>query len=354
MTASKVRIAHEPDDDAPPTVGEQWESAKDIKRRPLLWMLPNRIPAASVVLVEGDKGVGKSTLLCALAAHVTGGRKLVGRKKPAAGSVLWCPGEEDASTVTKSRLEAAGANMDRVHFPRENERGERRKVMLPSGTGQLRSAVDHFGATLLVIDPLSAHVPPEVSLSFDQDIHSVLDPLAELAHATGCTVVCTRNLTKNTQGPALHRGLGGAAVAGVARALLRIDWPDEKSTRRLMRVVRCNSGRPVGPLEYELAEAGDVCCLARVRELGVDQDDADATADDPGERDVRADARLLLRRVLDAGRVSVKVIEAEAKAACIGDRTLRFAKADLKVQSHRVSNANPPHWEWGPPKGGWK
>lgn len=353
MTRPKLQVVEQSDEPQQETVDSQWESAARVKRQPVNWLVPGRILAGTVAVLEGHKGVGKSSLCCALVAAITRGKAFVGRKKMPKGAVLWSPGEEDAATVVRPRLEAAGADLDRVHFPAANELGVRRRMMLPGCCAYLRSAIDHYGATMCILDPLSSHVPPEMDLRSDQSIHQVLDPVADLAYSTGCTVVITRNLVKAQGVDRLHAGLGGAAVGGVARSVLVIDQPDRKLSRRVLRVVVCNlSPHGTPAIEYHLEDKGWPV-VAKLREVPSDQDDEAADLLDASERDVRADARILLRRLLGNEWVSVSCIRSEADNASISERTLRSAKTELGVQSRRVGTSTPAHWEWGPPKGGW-
>lgn len=353
MGKPKLSVTPPDDENQPEGVDSQWEAAHEVKRRPITWLLPGRILSGSVAILEGEKGVGKSTFNCAIVANITTGKTLLRSKKKPTGHVLWLPGEEDAATVVKPRLEAAGADLKRVHFPGPNDRGERRRLVFPSSLTYLRNAVDHYAAQLVIIDPLSSHVPPDTDLRSDQAIHQVLDPLADLAHTTGCTILLTRNLTKDRTASRINQGLGGAAVGGVARSILVIDWPDRRTSRRVLRLVACNLSRGAAAVEYELADQKGWPTLANMKEIPMDNDDDGADLEEPGERDVRADAMVLLRRLLDKGWVSYADIEAEALGAGIGLRTLRKAKAELGVRSRRVGTSTPAHWEWGPPKAGW-
>ena len=351
--SERLRVAAPPEEAPPQTVSDRWEAISGARSEKVSWLLPHRIVRGAVNLIEGDKGTGKSTLLVALAARLTVGRLLLGRRRVPPANVIWLAGEESYDAVVKPRLEAAGADLDRVHVPRLNERGERPRLYLPMGATELRDAVNHWRAGLVVLDPLSAHVPPEVPLTSDQEIHSVLDPLADLSYSTGCTVLCSRNLTKDRTASALHRGLGGAALAGIARSVLRIDWPDQRSGRRVVWVVSCNLTGERPQLEYHLADSGGVAVLERVKDLESSSDNDLGGADDPGERDVRADARLLLRRVIGSEWVPYRSLQGEAQAAGIGERTLRAVKADLGIRSRRQGGSGQAYWEWGPPAGGW-
>lgn len=337
----------------PESVDDQWEVAARIQPEKTTWLVPDRIMAESVTMIEGHKGSGKSTFLAHLVAAVTRGRAVLGRKKIPKGNVIWSGAEEAPGKFAVPRLKAAGADMDRVHFPSKDGRGVRRRLTLPGSVGNMRAAIEHFGATLIVLDPLSSHVPATLDLRNDQAIHEALDPLADLAHSARVTCIVTRNLVKSKGVDRLHAGLGGAAVGGVARSVLLVDWPDRLDSRRLLRLVACNSTKNNRPLEYRLVDAGGCAKVDGLRELASSEDDDSLDQDEPDEKDARENACELLRALLATEDVDVRTIQAEAENAGVSLRTLRRAKVQLGIRHRRVPGSNPARWEWRAPLQGW-
>jgi putative DNA primase/helicase len=350
-----LRIAREDqsEEEQQQSLTDLWVSAQKVGNRKIEWLWKDRIVASAMAILEGQKGVGKSTVCASLVAAITGGVKLHGRPVTKPKAVIWLAGEEDVRTQVRPRLQAAGADLKRVHFPAEDERGLRRRVILPAERPALDAAIRHFDAALVIIDPLSSFVAPDTDLRADQSIHACLDPLADLCHATGCTILLTRHVSKNRAADRIDQGLGGVAVAGVARSVLCIDWPDRRCARRVLRVIACNAAAKAPSLEYVLADKDGYPAMADVKEIATSEDDEDGDLADHGERDARNDARNLLRRVLQTEWVSAKQILTESEGAGISPRTLRSAKGELGVRSRRIGKTTPPHWEWGPPKKGW-
>ena len=66
-------------------------------------------------MIAGNPGLGKSQLTTFLAAQVTnGGRWPAGEGRAPKGSVLMLSAEDDVGDTIRPRLEAAGADVDRV------------------------------------------------------------------------------------------------------------------------------------------------------------------------------------------------------------------------------------------------
>jgi putative DNA primase/helicase len=68
-----------------------------------------------LTLIGGEAGSGKSLLACDLAARITAGRAWPDGAAAEPGSVLLVASAEDASGLWRPRLEAAGADIGRVH-----------------------------------------------------------------------------------------------------------------------------------------------------------------------------------------------------------------------------------------------
>lgn len=345
----KLEVVSPPDEEEQ---GLTWETGDKISGEGLKWMLPGRISLGGITILEGEKGVMKSTFSAALAAHLTTGKAFIGRRKCKPCTVVWLSGEDPVKDVVRPRLSAAGANVSRVVFPPVDERGVRYKPCFPSELGWLEATVERFHPALVVIDPLSSFIPPGCDLRNDQDIHDVLDPISELSFALGFSVLANRNLTKNRYASALDRGLGGAAVGGVARSILTIDWPDREKTQRILRVTAGNIMGNTPPLEFHCAVKAGVGTATGFTELDPAELAAQHPDDDEAERDVREDAKTMLRSLLSAGPVDVKVILEEAMSIQVSPRTLRTAKRELKITSHRVGKKKPAKWQWKRPEGG--
>src|SRR5262245_55035327 len=83
--------------------------------RPLESLLGGRLPIGGVSVLEGDPGTSKSLLTCCLAACISRGLTIphCGDSRPSAG-VVFLNAEDDFQTVTRPRLESAGADLSRI------------------------------------------------------------------------------------------------------------------------------------------------------------------------------------------------------------------------------------------------
>src|SRR5688572_19026292 len=95
------------------TLDFRW--AHEITSRPVDWLWRPWLARGTVAVLDGDPGVGKSSLAFDFAARVSTGRPFPGEEAPREPAVAMVIAMEDPlDTVAKPRLENAGADMTRV------------------------------------------------------------------------------------------------------------------------------------------------------------------------------------------------------------------------------------------------
>jgi putative DNA primase/helicase len=198
---------------------------QDVVATPLSWLWPRRIARGKVTLVAGDPGLGKSQLTASLAACVSVGGCLPGSDYAAPlGSVLFLNAEDDAADTIRPRLEAAGADVARIHaLDAVRTLGDDGRVMqrgfdLARDIGALQGAARGIGdVALIVIDPISAYLGGTDSHR-NADVRGLLAPLSALAADVGAAVLIVSHLNKTVGNDAMMRITGSLAFVAAARA----------------------------------------------------------------------------------------------------------------------------------------
>lgn len=341
-------------DHTPPAIeGLEWGC--NTREASVRYVWPGRLLAGSVHNLEGRKGVGKSTVLAALAAAVTGGPPLPGCKRFTPAAVLWAGGEDPWESICLPRLRQAGADLSRVaRLQVPDSEGKLRRLMLPQDCEWLETAIRSVGARLLVIDPYGSAAAPGVNLTVEHEVRLMLEPLAEVAHRTGCTALLSRNLRKGTAGDIREQGLGSVGVGNVGRGILRCDEHPHEKGKYCLSVVCINWGRGAATEVYSFD--GEDGKAPRILWHGASPLEADQIAEGRGtaaERDEWSDAEVLVCALIGSKRIPQTAISFEAQRAGVSTAMLRRVKASLRIESYRVQRGSEGHWEWGPPKAGW-
>ncbi|WP_201358647.1 AAA family ATPase [Mycobacterium paraintracellulare] len=201
------------------------------------WLWPGRVPLGKLVTLDGDPGLGKSTLALTMAATITrGGHWPDGTRCDHPGGVLVMSAEDGLADTIRPRLDAAGADVTRVHSVNGRRLTDMElEPLWLSESGVLRDAIEKTSARLLIIDVLMAYLSGDAHK--DQDVRRILGPLARVADETACTMLLLRHLNKAKGSDPLYRGGGSIGIVGAARSgLLVAPDPDDNDVRVLTSV----------------------------------------------------------------------------------------------------------------------
>jgi hypothetical protein len=164
--------------------------------------------------------------------------------------------EDNAEDTIRPRLEAAGANLDRVIELSSVAVGPRRQPFeIPADLALLEAEVAERSARLVIPEPLAAFLyGPDANK--DQEIRRLLYHLSQIGERHHCAVVPHRHLNKSSGTKALHRGNLSIGVIGHARVgLLVAEDPDDASAR-ILAITKMSDGPKQASLRFRLQPAG--------------------------------------------------------------------------------------------------
>jgi hypothetical protein len=323
--------------ESPHEDGTRLQAARlaDVEPEAVSWLWPGRLPLGKVVLLEGDPGLGKSTVALDLAARVTAGRRWPdkGACAPAAPVVILSAEDGPADTI-RPRFDAAGGDPNLAVVITGVTGLPGGLVSLPDHVELLREHVRALGARLVLVDPLTAYLAGHVNSHRDHDVRRALAPLAALAHDTGALVLVIRHLNKSIGGPAIYRGGGSIGIAGAARAVFVVAADPGDASRRVLAPVKSNLATLSPSLTFTLDDVGGVARVSwgAPSPLTAAQLLAAQSGDDD-ERSALDAACELVRDVLADRPVSARDLERHAREAGVSRRTLERARARLGVRS---------------------
>src|SRR5438309_479207 len=100
----------------PPSVAEDLLTIclADVEHEPVEWLWPGYILYRKLAILDGDPGMGKSTLSLDIAARVSAGAPMPDGSMCRPGGVLLLTAEDGLGDTVRPRLEAAGADLTRV------------------------------------------------------------------------------------------------------------------------------------------------------------------------------------------------------------------------------------------------
>lgn len=330
----------------------------DVKPEAVKWLWPGVLALGKLTLVGGNPGVGKSQVAASITASVTRGEGFPGAGAVCVGGSVLFVGLEDGLADTLSpRMEAAGANLNRVHIvqgkPVYSAKGEQFNEMIDvtKDLELLRREVNRLGdVRLIIFDPINDYVG-EGKQSDNSDMRKALVPLQTFAEELGLSVLAITHLKKGSgSGDPIDGFISSRAFTGVARSVFAVTKHPDDEAKRLFIAVKNNIEKDTGGYSFCI-ESATVAGTVETSRVKWDQEPIKCTAgemmrDSVGDNSrgsLAHDAKVFLadfmRENPDASQQDV--IAAGRKESISAD-ALKRAKAPLGIESKKIGKG----WHW--------
>jgi hypothetical protein len=344
--------------DDPPRASARLVRLADVQAERVTWIDRGRLPLGKLVLLDGDPGLGKTLITLDYAARVSSGRGMPDGSSgdlTEPGGVVILTAEDGLGDTVRPRLEAAGADLERIVVLDAVTDGTDERMPTAADVPAITEAIAAVKAKLVIIDPLMAYLPSATDAYRDQDVRRLLAALSRVAADTGAALLVVRHLTKaGGGGNPLYRGGGSIGIIGAARVGLMVapDPDDDTGERRIVAPTKSNLARAPAALAYRIT---DVDGVPSIRWEGQTAHTAAglvaatmATSDAPEERSRVAEAERVVRELLTRGPVLVTEARAQLRAAGVADRTADRARTRLAVEARPDGYQGA--WRWHPPR----
>ncbi len=236
---------------------------EDVETKELEWIWPGYLPQGMLVMLEGQKGVGKSWLTLQLAAMISVGNVSVAgtpQGTKGAGKVMLLCHEDPIDEIIVPRLNAMGANLQNIRILQSTldlESGEEQWFDLKEDVQALEDELNADDYQLLIIDPINNYINTSIDSYRDSHMRAVLSPLAAMAQRTGVCIMGIRHFKKSKEGGMLDWGVGSIAYGAVARTVHAvIKDPVSQYKERLLFPVETNIGVKPAPVAFQIVDDG--------------------------------------------------------------------------------------------------
>jgi putative DNA primase/helicase len=313
----------------------------EIESRPVNWLWPGRLALGKLSILDGDPGLGKSLLSLDLAARLTTGRPFPdGSPGPGVSNVVVLNAEDAYHDTVRPRLQAMGADLDRVLVLCQKDIDLGRLLRLPAETDELDAALTRADARLVILDPILAFLDRSINVNSDQSVRRALLPLTLLAERHRCVMQMVRHLNKLLGAKALYRWGGSIGFLAACRSGWLVAPDPDDPDRRVFAQLKNNLAEPQPSLAYSIEGGRDD---PRICWHGESAHTADALLTrrrvvvPEGARDRARD--FLANFLREGPRTSRELWEAACPQG-LSSRTLYRAREELQVRITRVSRDN--------------
>jgi putative DNA primase/helicase len=336
----------------------------DVEPVAIDWLWPKKLPLGRITLLAGRPGGGKSIATCDMTARVTTGSPWPDGSDCPIGSVILITAEDDPGDTIRPRLDAHYADVRRVHLltmvRRFDENGKPHEIMFTlENVAALETALKaHPDCKLVVIDPIGSFLGGSTDAHRDNEVRSVLAPVAKLAATHGFALLIVCHTRKATSNAADDLVMGSRAFTGIARVVLHLSRDPQNKARRLLLPGKNNLAPEGDGLAFTIAGdppavqwERDPVAMSADEALAVENAGGNVDESRPGPEPAARNAAMeWLADLLAAGEVEASKVQAEAKAAGMNYRTVQRAADALGVR--RDKNKYHGGWQWRFPKPG--
>ena len=139
------------------------EQSSEIVQKKIRWIWKNWLPLRKLTMLDGDPDVGKSTLTIDIAARITTGANMPDGSAGLKGDVIFLSEEDDADDTITWRLDAAGADRDRVFDVHATKDADWEcPITIPDDLDLLEEEIKRHETKLVIIDVLDEYLAEKV------------------------------------------------------------------------------------------------------------------------------------------------------------------------------------------------
>ena len=342
--------------------------ANTVKGQNIDWIWLHHLALGQHTAIAGVQGDGKSQLAYSFIASVTtGGKWPMSDETAPIGRCVILSAEDTLEDVLVPRLAAAGADLSKVIIikaVRDQSGKSKHKFNLQADIGKLKTLVKSLGdVKLIMLDPISSYLGGDIDSHSNTELRDALDPITDMAHATGAAVVSITHFKKDTKNiSALAAVMGGAGFTAAPRAAFAVIRDAKDKNNRMFLSLKCNlmaEGTAYGiiykieEVDTGLVDERDKKPILAPHVVFIDK--TDMTADEAlaavqagGKPESLLKSTMKwLRELLNDGPMLRSEIEDKADGEDISPATLRRAKKFMKVVHYKQECPDDPtHGPW--------
>lgn len=231
------------------------QSMAEVQAENLDWIWYPYLARGELTILEGDPGLGKSYLAQMVSKAICDGVKLpsVKPRSPVTGKVAYFDIENAKGSVTKRRLVENGCRNLHNFFQEE----EPFTVDDDDTLEHVYAAIERLRPTLVVFDTINTYIG-SADTHNSAETQQAFKRFKDIASRFRCAVMVLRHLTKASRGgPAIYRGQGSIAFAGLARVVMTVGNHPEEADTVVLAVTKINVARRPKALTYTIEELPD-------------------------------------------------------------------------------------------------
>lgn len=316
-------------------------SVDQVEEKPVQWLFHPYIPKGKITLCAAYPGVGKTYLLCYIAACVSTGKPFFNstpfRNDP--GRVIYLTTEDGVGDTLKPRMRACGANMENIATVIDDE------ASLTFDSPEIEEFVKELSPDLIIFDPFQSYIGENVEMNAANKTRSVLNHIVALAEKYNIAIVLICHFNKNQKGDAITRIIGSTDIVGVCRSYLALGTVPGNKELRYMSHEKSSLAHKGLTVLFEISPEEGGIKYVDTTQYTMD-DYTSMASQTKRQAPALEECKDFIMRNMPEGKRLAKEMEELLKANSFSEATYKRAKAALNIISKRIGFGKGAIWYW--------
>jgi putative DNA primase/helicase len=269
------------------------------------WLWPDHIPISMFTIFAGEAGLGKTTLSLFISARLSRGLPFPDNSISMLGDTLILAGEDDPAYTIKPRLQALGADMDRIHILMGKRVDHGDSDFILTDTNIIRDAIDQIRAQggnlkLVIIDPLESFLGSSCDIFRNNEVRAALRGIISLAQKEQFSIIAIQHLTKKLGISANNRISGSVAFVAAARCVWMVAKDPDSPGNCLFLNSKMNIAPKIDGYRFSIVSQDGIGVPAFGERINLDADDI-LNAEQKPKQKIAPDQEAVLEYLQNSG-----------------------------------------------------
>lgn len=224
---------------------------KDVEPKEISWLWRPYIAFGKVTLIQGDTGIGKTSLMVKVMADLSNGlypptmfrERLLPQETGDPITTYYVSIENGIADTIVPLFNRVGGNNEFVQY-----QDEMKEHFVLTGD-EVKECVRISGAKLIVVDPWQQFLD-DASSSDNNAMRAMIRDVQNAAEETGAAVVLCGNYTKAVVRSDMGKGIGASELFNTLRSVLTVKYGDSPSERCMIASKMSFLGKEVTPVRF--------------------------------------------------------------------------------------------------------
>lgn len=244
---------------SPPALKANWKTLDEFDEEDTDWLMAPYIPFGGLTMLQGEPGVGKSTVMRAILACLTSGNALPNGARHEPMNVIYLDCEDSITKVAARSFRLLGGDKKRISVISPEDVIDGVPVMPnEAAIESLEDRIQDVNARMVVIGPIVEYLGAQVNLNSATEVRPFFARMSRIAERRNVAFVFLHHVGKSTMNKAIYRAVGTIDIPAAMRSILQVGVDPDDTEIRALAHVKSNWAAPGKSIGFSIGDDGAV------------------------------------------------------------------------------------------------